>query len=238
MDNQLMYRRQLGIAPAGKALAYRVTDDERGWARGFLDQRRITAGASAGRPAGRRLSDQGLPRLAAARLRRCAARSARWPDVHFLIFGMARWKVPHQSLAADFSAAATLCAGRLCRLRQTAALMDPRRTSTSASTPGHAPDGRPAPPDGGALPRLLAEPRAAPLDHPCVTAIDRPLADRCTPEAPMADISVDTVWQAVEQRLTTSCKARAMTNESTSPRHRRTPTCASPSARTGRIIRG
>ena len=29
----------------------------------------------------------------------------------------------------------------------------------------------------------------APLDHPCLWAIDHPLADRCTPEADMAEIA-------------------------------------------------
>jgi heptosyltransferase-3 len=41
----------------------------------------------------------------------------------------------------------------------------------------------------------------APLDHPCLWAIDHPLADRCTPEADMAEIGVDRVWDAVQQAL-------------------------------------
>jgi heptosyltransferase-3 len=42
-----------------------------------------------------------------------------------------------------------------------------------------------------------------PLAHPCAYLIDHPLAATgCTTEAPMSDITVDSVWQAVVQALT------------------------------------
>jgi len=40
-----------------------------------------------------------------------------------------------------------------------------------------------------------------PLDHPCLTVVDHPLADSFTETASMADISVDHVWNAVTRAL-------------------------------------
>jgi heptosyltransferase-3 len=204
VDIQLMLPATLGIAPAGKAIAYRVTDDERRWARGFLGQHGIAqarplVGLQVASFPTKAYRDWPLPSF----VELCRAIQARWPEVHFLIFGGALEKSRTESLAAEFGAAATLCAGQLS-LRQTAALMDRVDLYVGVDTgPTHLMGALHRPMvalyHGYSPSRVL---RA--LDHPCATAIDHPLADRCTPEASMADISVDTVWQAVEQRLTTS----------------------------------
>ncbi|MFA5123981.1 glycosyltransferase family 9 protein [Zavarzinia sp.] len=204
VDIQLLLPATLNIAPAGKEIAYRVTNEEHHWARGFLEQRGIAqarplVGLQVASFPTKAYRDWPLANFVAL----CRAIQARWPQVHFLIFGGALEKSRTASLAAEFGGAATLCAGQLS-LRQTAALMDHVDLYVGVDTgPTHLMGSLHRPMvalyHGYSPSRVLR-----PLDHPCLSAIDHPLADRCTPEAPMADISVDTVWQAVEQRLTTS----------------------------------
>ena len=131
----------------------------------------------------------------------CRRIRARWPDAHFLIFGGELERDRTAALAAELGSAATLCAGKLT-LRETAALMQRVDLYVGVDTgPTHLMGAMQRPMvalyHGYSPSRVLA-----PLDHPSLYAIDHPQADRCTPEADMAEISVDRVWAAVQQALT------------------------------------
>lgn len=202
VDIQLMLPAALGIAPAGKVIAYRVTGEERHWARGFLEQR----GIAQARPlVGLQVASfptkayRDWPPAHFSEL--CRRIRARWPQAHFLIFGGELEKERTAALAAELGGAATLCAGKLS-LRETAALMNRVDLYVGVDTgPTHLMGAMQRPMvalyHGYSPSRVLA-----PLDHPCLYAIDHPLADRCTPEADMAEITVDRVWTAVQQALT------------------------------------
>ncbi|HMX22417.1 MAG TPA: glycosyltransferase family 9 protein, partial [Accumulibacter sp.] len=124
-----------------------------------------------------------------------------WPHAHFLIFGGSLEKKRTAELTGYLGQASTLYAGRLT-LRQTASLMNELDLYVGVDTgPTHI---------MGALHRPLValyhgySPSRvlAPLDHPCAYIVDHPLADLgATPETPMSDITVDRVWQTVEQAL-------------------------------------
>lgn len=124
-----------------------------------------------------------------------------YPSAHFLIFGGSEEKTRTEALAAHLGSAASLFAGKLS-LRQTAALMNRLDLYIGVDTgPTHI---------MGALHRPLVAMyhgftpswRLRPLDHPCAYIIDHPLAGKgATPETPMADISVDCVWQVVQRAL-------------------------------------
>ena len=201
VDIQLMLPAALGVAPAGKALAYCVTADESQWAAGFLAEHRASEAhplvglqvASFPTKAYRDWPPGHFSDL-------CRRIRAAWPQAHFLIFGGELEKARTEALAAELGNAATLCAGRLS-LRETAALMNCVDLYVGVDTgPTHLMGALQRPMvalyHGYSPSRVLA-----PLDHPCLWAIDHPLADRCTPEADMAEISVDHVWDAVQQAL-------------------------------------
>lgn len=201
VDIQLMLPGALGITSDGKALAYHVTDDEARWAQGFLAEQ----GAAGCRPlVGLQVAsfptkayrDWPLDHFREL----CRRILAERPDAHFLIFGGELEKARTEALAAELGKAATLCAGRLS-LRQTAALMNRTDLYVGVDTgPTHLMGALHRPMvalyHGYSPSRVLA-----PLDHPCLWAIDHPLADRCTEQADMADITVDRVWVAVQEAL-------------------------------------
>jgi heptosyltransferase III len=201
VDIQLLLPGAVGVAPAGKALAYNVTEPESQWARSFLAGRAVT---------GRRplvgLQVASFPTKAYRDWppghfsELCRRIRHTWPDAHFLIFGGELEKARTGALAGELGNAATLCAGKLT-LRETAALMNRVDLYVGVDTgPTHLMGALHRPMialyHGYSPSRVLA-----PLDHPCLWAIDHPLADRCTPEADMADITVDRVWDAVQQAL-------------------------------------
>ncbi|MDP1735620.1 MAG: glycosyltransferase family 9 protein [Sulfuritalea sp.] len=201
VDIQLLLPAAVGAAPAGKALSYRVTADEQQWAGRFLAEHGI-----ANRHPLLGLQVASFPTKAyrdwppAHFSELCRRIRAAWPESHFLIFGGDLEKQRTEALAAELGNAATLCAGKLS-LRETAALMSRTDLYVGVDTgPTHLMGALQRPMvalyHGYSPSRLLA-----PLDHPCLHAIDHPLADRCTPEAEMADISVDRVWAAVQQAL-------------------------------------
>ncbi len=203
VDIQLLLPAAVGAAPAGKALSYCVTADEARWAADFLashqahDHHPLLGLQVASFPT-KAYRDWPLERF----IELCRRIRNRWPQAHFLIFGGELEQERTAALAAELGAAATLCAGRLT-LRQTAALMNGVDLYVGVDTgPTHIMGALHRPMvalyHGFSPSRVLA-----PLDHPCLYAVDHPLADRCTPEAAMADISVDRVWQAVEQALAT-----------------------------------
>jgi len=201
VDIQLMLPAALGVAPAGKALAYAVTDAEAQWAAGFL----VAQQASDRHPLiGLQVASfptkayRDWPPTHFSEL--CRRILAHWPTAHFLIFGGDLEKARTEALAAELGAAATLCAGRLT-LRETAALMNRVDLYVGVDTgPTHLMGALHRPMvalyHGYSPSRVLA-----PLEHPCLWAIDHPQADRCTPQADMAEITVDRVWDAVRQAL-------------------------------------
>lgn len=201
VDIQLLLPEAVGAAPAGKALSYSVTADEAYWAADFLVRHQVhdcypMLGLQVASFPTKAYRDWPLDHF----VELCRRIRSRWPGARFLIFGGELEQERTVALAAELGASATLCAGRLS-LRQTAALMNRIDLYVGVDTgPTHIMGALHRPMvalyHGYSPSRVLA-----PLDHPCFYAVDHPLADRCTPEAAMAGISVDSVWQAVEQAL-------------------------------------
>ncbi|WP_310449930.1 glycosyltransferase family 9 protein [Sulfuritalea sp.] len=201
VDIQLMLPAAVGAAPAGKALSYRVTADEAQWAAGFLakhgaEQKHPLIGLQVASFPTKAYRDWPPGHFSEL----CRRIRGRWPQAHFLIFGGELEKSRTEALASELGGGATLCAGKLS-LRETAALMSRVDLYVGVDTgPTHLMGAMQRPMvalyHGYSPSRVLA-----PLDHPCLYAIDHPLADRCTPEADMAEITVDRVWAAVQQAL-------------------------------------
>lgn len=191
-----------GIPAQGRHLDYHVTPDETAWARATLAQTPATnhrplIGLQVASFPTKAYRDWPLPNFMALadRIR------AHYPQAHFLIFGGSEEQERTRSLANTLGNAATCYAGRLT-LRQTAALMNEIDLYVGVDTgPTHIMGALHRPMvalyHGYSPSRLLA-----PLDHPSAYIVDHPLADRgATPQTPMADITVDAVWQAVERAL-------------------------------------
>ncbi len=192
--------RALGVPAAGLRLAYAVTDAERDWAQRTL-ARALPIGATpliglqvASFPT-KAYRDWPIESFMAL----CARIRQHWPQAHFLIFG---GKAEHQrteTLNAHLAGAATSFAGRLS-LRQTGALMSQLDLYIGVDTgPTHLMSAFDIPMvglyHGFSRSELLA-----PLEHPCLRAVDHPLAGpRCPTTASMADITVDRVWEAVRE---------------------------------------
>jgi heptosyltransferase-3 len=194
--------RALGVAPAGLRLSYAVTAAERDWA---------TTTLAVDIPAGTRplvgLQVASFPTKAYrdwpidSFMELCGRIRQHWPQAHFLIFGGA---VEHERTAAlkrHLGAAATLYAGRLS-LRQTGALMSRLHLYVGVDTgPTHLMSAFDIP-LVGLYHGFSRSELIAPLEHPCFFAVDHPRAGPdCPTEAPMADISVDRVWEAVRKAL-------------------------------------
>jgi heptosyltransferase-3 len=126
------------------------------------------------------------------------------PKAHILIFGGPAEHLRTEALKTKLGKAATLYAGKLS-LRQTGALISRLDLFIGVDTgPTHLASALDIPLIGLYHGFSRSE-LVAPLEHPCFIAIDHPLAGPdCSTDASMADISVDTVWHAVEQLLTTS----------------------------------
>ncbi|SDI49064.1 glycosyltransferase family 9 protein [Propionivibrio dicarboxylicus] len=202
VDIQLRLPAAVGIAPAGRALAYQVTEAESLWARAELAR---TTPAPSSPLIGLQVAsfptkayrDWPVDHFMALTDK---IRSA-WPDAHFLIFGGTEETVRTNQLQQYLGKASTLYAGRLT-LRQTASLMNELDLYIGVDTgPTHI---------MGALHRPMValyhgyspSRYLAPLEHPCAYIVDHPLADQdCSTEAPMSDITVDRVWQAVARAL-------------------------------------
>jgi heptosyltransferase-3 len=192
----------LDIAPAGLRLAYAVTADEGRWAAQrlahdlpHLASPRIGLQVASFPTKGYR--DWPIEHFIAL----CARIRQGWPHAHFLIFGGAEEGERTAALKSHLGAAATLYAGRLT-LRQTVALMSQTDLYIGVDTgPTHLMSTLDIPLIGlyhGFSPSRLI----GPLEHPCATLIDHPLAGSgCSTDASMGDISTETVWQAVTKIL-------------------------------------
>lgn len=193
--------RPLGIEPAGFELTYRVTDAENSWATAAIRSRCIDGAPLIG------LQLASFPTKAYRDwpiehfIGLCERIVAAHPAAQFLIFGGTAEADRTERLRHHFLGRTTSFAGRLS-LRKTAALMNHLDLYIGVDTgPTHI---------MGALHRPMvslyhptAPSRAlAPLGHPCCVAVDHPLADKgASFDTPMADISVDMMWQHVSDAL-------------------------------------
>lgn len=126
----------------------------------------------------------------------------RWPAARFLIFGGKEERDRTSWLATTIGARAVDFSGRLT-LRETGALMAQIDLYVGVDTgPTHIMSSFDRP--MVALYHCLSSSRhTGPLDHPAAWLIDHPDADgRCSEQSTMDQISVDSVWAAVQEALT------------------------------------
>jgi heptosyltransferase III len=191
----------LDVAPAGRRLAYQVTDFERAWAESRLDAD-VPAGAApliglqvASFPT-KGYRDWPVENFAEL----AALTTDEWPRAHFLIFGGRDERSRTAWLRGRLGAAATLYAGTMS-LRQTAALMSCTDLYIGVDTgPTHVMSAFDIPLVGlyhcYSPSRLIGA-----LDHPMFYPVDHPRPYPCATETPMAEIPVRTVLGAVRQAL-------------------------------------
>jgi heptosyltransferase-3 len=191
----------VGIEPAGLRLAYRVTEEEKAWARQTLghlgSNSRPLIGLQVASFPTKAFRDWPLESFISL----CDRIREHFPSAYFLIFGGPLEKERTKALHRKFPAYSTLFAGRLT-LRQTAALMERLDLYVGVDTgPTHIMGTfdiplvalyHPTSPS-----RLLG-----PLEHPCFFPVNHPLADKgATFDTPMADIPIEDVWQQLSTAL-------------------------------------
>lgn len=191
----------LGLPHAGYRLAYRVTDAEAAWAEGRL---RAIDPVGSGLRIGLQVAS--FPTRAyrdwpAAHFLDLARRiQSRWANARFLIYGGAADRERAGWIAAQLGAACTVLAGTLS-LRQTAAIMSRTQLYVGVDTgPTHL---------MGCfdIPLIALYHCQSPsqflgvLEHPCYYPVDHPQPYGCAVETPMSEITVDTVFAAVERAL-------------------------------------
>lgn len=198
----LLLTQSVGVPDAGHRLAYVVTPQEHEWARAMLG-RAVPVGARpviglqvASFPT-KAYRDWPIEHFAAL----CERIVGRWPRAHFLLFGGKVERGRIDELAHKLGDRASSFAGKLT-LRQSAALMSRLDLYVGVDTgPTHI--------MGALEPPMIAlyhcySPSSllAPLERPACYVVDHPCArEYCTPETPMADIEVDSVWQKVLEAL-------------------------------------
>lgn len=200
-EHQLALTRALGVPDAGLRLAYRVTDEERAWAKAFLARE-----APASRPLiGLQIASfptKGWRDWPVESFAELAGRiRSRWPDAYFLLFGGKLEKERIDELRGRMHGHARSVAGRLS-LRESAALLNELDLYVGVDTgPTHI--------MGALEPPMVAlyhchSPayRYGPRERPRCFAVDHPrAAAACGPQTPMAELSVDAVWERVRQAL-------------------------------------
>lgn len=126
----------------------------------------------------------------------------RWPNAHFLVLGGSEERGRTELLKSRLGLSATLYAGRLS-LRQTGALMSRLDLFVGVDTgPTHMMSSFDIP-LVGLYHGFSRSELIGPLDHPCLFAVDHPLAGpECSTEVSMADIPVDLVFDKVCAALT------------------------------------
>jgi heptosyltransferase-3 len=202
VDQLLRLPQALGIPAAGKRLAYRVSDGEAAAARARLAASSVAAasplvGLQVASFPTKAYRDWPVEHFAEL----CARIVARWPQAGFLIFGGSEERQRTDWLAARLGERALLLAGRLS-LRETAAMMSLSDLYVGVDTgPTHLMSAFDIP-LLGLYHGFSRSALIAPLDHPCLYAIDHPRAGPdCPTEAPMSEIGVDTVFKQVERAL-------------------------------------
>lgn len=197
----LLLTRALGVPDAGMRLSYTVTADERRWARAFLAERVD----SAAKPlVGLQVASfptkayRDWPLECFAQL--CARLRSRWPRAHFLLFGGAGDKRKTAWIKNELGGHATVLAGTTT-LRQSASLMNELDLYVGVDTgPTHI---------MGALDRPMValyhcyspSRLLRPLERARCHAVDHPRGEGCSPQTPMAEIPVESVWTAAVEAL-------------------------------------
>src|SRR2546422_4270333 len=199
----------LGIPAAGRRLAYSVTPDEAAAARARLAAE-VPARASP-------LVGMNVATYPTKLFRRwpieqfgelSARIAAEWPHAHVLIFGGSEEREGACRLKEQLGDRATLFAGRLA-LRESAALMRLTDLYIGLDTGlTHIMSAFDIPLVALYHCRIPSR-QIAPLDHPCLYALDHPrLAGDCTESTPMSEITVDAVLARVRRALAEHPPAR------------------------------
>ena len=188
----------LGLRADGMRLAYAVTPREREWAAAFLGPRaKPLIGVQMASFPTKGYRDWPPENFAAL----CERMVQRWPQARFLLFGGPLERDRTGALAQRLGERARDLAGTLT-LRQTAALMERVDLYVGVDTgPTH-------------IVSALEPPMVAlyhchspshllgPLDRPRCYVVDHPRAAQgCGPDTPMAEITVDAVWQRVLEAM-------------------------------------
>ncbi len=199
----------LGVPAAGRRLAYRVTPDEASAARARLA---AEAPAHASPLVGMNVATfptKLFRRWPIEQFGELSARiAAEWPHAHVLIFGGGEEQEGARRLKEQLGDRATLFAGRLT-LRESAALMSLTDLYLGLDTGlTHIMSAFDIPLVALYHCRIPSR-QIAPLDHPCLYALDHPrLGGDCTESTPMSEISVDTVLARVRRALAEHPPAR------------------------------
>ena len=191
----------VGVPHAGYRIACQVTAAETAWAEERL---RAIEGGARGPWIGLQVAS--FPTKAyrdwpAAHFLELARRvHARWQGAHFLIFGGADDRERTGWLARELGAGCTVLAGELS-LRQTAALMSRTQLYIGVDTgPTHMMSSFDIP--LVAMYHCYSPSRLiGALEHPCYYPVDHPRPYGCAMDTPMAEISVEAVFAAVERAL-------------------------------------
>ena len=206
----LLLTQALGIEPDGHHLAYRVTDRERAWAESFLQQqvpagKRPLIGLQVASFPTKAYRDWPVRHFAAL----CEKILFAYPQAHFLLLGGKQEIAKIRELEQCLGDHATVVAGKLS-LRHTAALMQQLGLYVGVDTgPTHLAGAIGVP--MVALYHCHSPGRLyAPLDRDQLQVIEHPALD-CggTAQSEMAEISVETVWGAVQAMLNRKSKPDA-----------------------------
>ena len=192
----------VGVEPDGLRLSYQVTASEKAWAHEYL----------AGLPAGRgqlvglqiagfhatSYRDWPLEHFAAL----CERMRARWPTVHFMLFGGAAERARTDDLARRIGSRVTSLAGSVT-LRQSAALLERLDLYIGVDTgPTHIMSAFDAP--MVALYHCHSSSQAiGPLERPRCYVVDHPRPAPCAADVPMAELAVEPVWAKVLEAAST-----------------------------------
>ncbi len=192
----------VGVKFNGGRLSYTVTPEERDWAaariaRDLPEHSKPIVGLQVASFPTKAYRDWPIESF----VELCHRILERWPNAHFLVFGGNEERSRTELLKSRLGPAATLYAGRLS-LRQTGALMSRLDLYVGVDTgPTHMMSSFDIPLvclyHGFSRSELIG-----PLDHPCLFALDHPLAGPdCSTDASMADISVDQAFDKVCEAL-------------------------------------
>src|SRR5882762_9897242 len=199
----------LGVPAAGPRLAYSVTPDEAAAARARLA---AEAPANASPLVGMNVATfptKLFRRWPIEQFGELSERiAAEWPHAHVLIFGGGEEREGARRLKERLGDRATLFAGRLA-LRESAALMSLTDLYLGLDTGlTHIMSAFDIPLVALYHCRIPSR-QIAPLDHPCLYALDHPrLSGDCTESTPMSEITVDAVLAQVRRALAEHPPAR------------------------------
>ena len=198
----LLLTQALDIAPDGHQLAYEVTDAERAWAAAYVrqrvpDGRQPLIGLQVASFPTKAYRDWPVSHFAAL----CDRILQTFPQAHFVLLGGKEELAKIRQLETHLREHVTVAAGKLS-LRQTAALMQQLNLYVGVDTgPTHLAGAVGVP--MVALYHCYSPGRLlAPLERDQLQVVEHPALDAGgTIESPMAEISVERVWRAVQALL-------------------------------------